>query len=132
MRAVCVNFLGAAGCVTGQKSAVCRLLLNNLTQELKIFLAYDVKVRTLDTKQTLESWRFNDVTGFIAKGSKGTVLNLQTAAWIDVSDDEDDDHDDRRRSVTRSAALVDRHVSLPDHRGVFGNLGPEKLAECAG
>ena len=33
--------------VTGQKSAVCRLLLYNLTQELKIFLAYRAGVCTL-------------------------------------------------------------------------------------
>jgi hypothetical protein len=52
----------------------------------------DVKIRTLDTKQTVESFRFNEVTGFIATGKNGSVLNLTTAAWIFV--DDDDDHDD--------------------------------------
>jgi hypothetical protein len=55
----------------------------------------DVKFTSLIPKLTIESWRFNDVTGFIAQGSKGHVLNLETAAWIDASDDDDDgDHHD--------------------------------------
>jgi hypothetical protein len=54
----------------------------------------DVKFRTLDTKKTLETWRFNDVTGFVAAGNKGHVLDLQTAAWINVTKHDDDDDDD--------------------------------------
>lgn len=56
----------------------------------------NVAVRTLDTNQTLDSWRFNDVTGFIATGSQGHVLNLQSAEWIDISHDQGvaDDRDD--------------------------------------
>lgn len=57
----------------------------------------NVKIRTLDTKQTVDSWKFDDVTGFTATGSKGNVLNLQASAWIDVSDDEDDDDHDHGR-----------------------------------
>jgi hypothetical protein len=55
----------------------------------------NVAVRTLDTKQTIDSWRFNDVTGFIATGKNGHVLNLQAAEWIDISHDQgvDDDRD---------------------------------------
>jgi hypothetical protein len=53
-------------------------------------LVDDVKFRTLDTKQTIESWKFDDVTGFTATGSKGHVLNLETATWMAVDGEGDD------------------------------------------
>ena len=58
-------------------------------------LVDNVAVTALDTNETLDSWRFNDVTGFIATGSQGHVLNLQSAEWIDISHDQgvDDNHD---------------------------------------
>ena len=52
----------------------------------------DVKIRTLDTKQTVESFRFNKVTGFTAVGKNGAALDLQSANWIGIpGDDHDDD-----------------------------------------
>jgi hypothetical protein len=51
----------------------------------------DVKVRTLDTRKTVESFSFNDVTGYTSKGKYGAILDTSGSSWIDV-DDEDDDH----------------------------------------
>lgn len=54
----------------------------------------DVRFRALDTKQAIETWRFNDVAGFITTGKNGAVLNLKNAAFIDLSEDDvEDKHD---------------------------------------
>jgi hypothetical protein len=54
-------------------------------------LIADVKFRALDTKKNIETWRFNDVAGFITTGKNGAVLNLEDAAFIHVGEDDGDD-----------------------------------------
>ena len=55
----------------------------------------DVKVRTLDTKKTVESFGFNDVTGYTSKGKNGAILDTSGSSWVDVDDDDDDHGHDR-------------------------------------
>jgi len=50
----------------------------------------DVTLRTL-AGETIESFGFNQPSGFIATGSMGAVLSLQTAAWTDLFDHDSGD-----------------------------------------
>jgi len=50
----------------------------------------DVTIRTLGG-DTVESWGFNHPSGFVAVGSMGKVLSLQTAAWTDLFDHDSGD-----------------------------------------
>ena len=51
----------------------------------------NVKMSTLDTRQTVDSWTFKKVTGFSAVGQNGNALDLQSANWIDISGQFGDD-----------------------------------------
>lgn len=53
----------------------------------------NVKMSTLDTNQTVDSWTFKKVTGFSAVGQNGNSLDLQSANWIDISGQFGDDDD---------------------------------------